>query len=246
MRTFAIATSTLMLLCSAACEKKTTSPSITTTSEGQVSSAPSSKEAAKENVALIRFLNADSSGRPRELWLDKAKLFTDVTYKSITPYTEVERVAGRLRLREANGSDDLASTNLDIIAGRHYTLVAVPQKDGTSNLLDMSDDLSSPKPGYVRVRIINASGVDDLTLYRAGTKERIQNDVDAGWRSRYADTKAGSFDLRSPKRAAAPALLNIQLEPDRVYTLVVVGKAPALDIVRIEDQLSSVVAASAR
>jgi len=246
MRTYALAALALMLFCSVACEKKTTSPSITTTSEGQVSSAPSSKEAAKENVALVRFLNADPSGRPRELWLDKATLFTNVSYKSITPYTEVERIAGRMRLREVNGSDDLASTNVDIIAGRHYTLVAVPQKNGTSNLLDMSDDLSLSKPGYVRVRVINASNVDDLDLYRAGTKERIQKDVDPGWRSRYAETKAGSFDLRSPKRAAAPALLNIRLEPDRVYTLVAVGKDPNLDVVRVEDQLGNVVAASGK
>jgi hypothetical protein len=41
------------------CDSKTSTPSTTTTSEGDVTTAPAGKAAAREDTALVRFINAD-------------------------------------------------------------------------------------------------------------------------------------------------------------------------------------------
>jgi hypothetical protein len=227
---------------SVGCSKSTDAPSVTVTSEGQKVESPAGKDAARENQGLVRFLNADPSGKAREILIDNSALFREVAYKGITEYMEVPRQAVKVRLREPGGLEDLADTNLEVLPGRHYTLVAVPGKKGASLLYNVADDLDNPETGHVKVRLINATSVNDLNLYRDGTKTKVQKNVDAGYSSRISEAPAGDFDIRADRRPQAPMLSNIHLEPDRVYTLVIVGDPSQLDVVRVEDRLKNAVA----
>lgn len=224
------------------CSKSSDAPSVTVTSEGQKVESPAAKDAARENQGLVRFINADPSGTARELLIDKTPLFRDVAFKSVTGFVEVPRQAVKIRLREPGGLEDLANTNLEVTPGRHYTLVAVPGKNGATLLYDIGDDLENPETGHVKVRLINATSVNDLNLYRDGTKTKVQKNVDAGYPSRISEAPAGVFDIRADRRPQAPMLSNIQLEPDRLYTLVVVGDPKQLEIVTVEDRLKNDVA----
>jgi len=223
------------------CSKSSDSPSVTTTSEGQKVESPAAREAAKENQGLVRFINADPSGAARELLIDKMTLFRDVAFKGITGFVEVPRQAVKVRLREVGGTKDLAETNLEVFPGRHYTLVALPGKKG-SLLYDIGDDLDNPETGHVKVRLINGTSVNDLNLYRDGTKTKVQKNVDAGFSSRILEAPAGTFDIRADRKPQAPMLSNIILEPDRLYTLVVVGDPSRMEIVTVEDRLKKDVA----
>jgi hypothetical protein len=205
--------------------------------------SPAARDAAKENEGLVRFINADPAGKARELLIDKTPLFRDVAFKEITGYVEVPRQAVKIRLREPGGTRDLAETNLEVFPGRHYTLVALPDKKGGSRLYDIGDDLDNPETGNVKVRLINATTVNDLSLYRDGTKTKVQKNVDSGFSSRISEAPAGTFDIRADRRPQASMLSNIELEPDRLYTLVVVGDPKTqLEIVTVEDRLKNDVA----
>ena len=92
------------VLAVASCGRATSGPSETTTSQGQKSEAPAGTTAKREGFALLRFMNADPSGKPRELSTMDGRLFGDVTYKSITPYAEIQTDPTRFRLRETGGA----------------------------------------------------------------------------------------------------------------------------------------------
>ena len=227
-----------LLVLISGCTRKTTSASETVTSEGQKSQAPPGADAARQDRALIRLVNADPAGKPRELWSADTRLFSDVAYKAVTPYVEVPTKVLQFRLRETDGPDDLVRSREELFAGRHYTLVAIPRKDGTSSLLKISDDLDPPKPGVAKVRIINATiGVDNLDLYRAGSKMKIEKGVDSQVATSFAEVDPGTLDIRPARQPVAPRLVKLPVEADRFHTFVVVGKTGDLDVIGIKDQL---------
>jgi len=240
MRYALVATAIGLLACVSACEHKTTTASETVTSSGLKSQAPPGVVAARADRALIRFVNADPAGRPRELWSLDTRVFSNVPYKAITAYVDVPTKVLQFRVRETDGPDDLITAREELFAGRHYTLVAIPRKDGTSLLLKMSDDLNQPKPGTAKIRVINATaGVDNLDLYRAGSKKKIEKGVDADVSTSFTEVEPGLFEIRPARQPVAPRLTKLPVEADRFYTFVVVGRTSELDVVRIEDKLNS-------
>jgi hypothetical protein len=240
MRFFIAGVTALITIGAAGCSNKTTSPSVTTTSDGQSSQAPAGTDAARLGNALVRFVNADPSGKPREMWMDQDRLFTGVAYKAITPYSEVQTKAAKIRVRENHGQDDLTTTRMEFFAGWHYTLVAAPRMDGSSVILEISDNLVQPKPGKAKVRMINATtDVHDLDLYVAGTTEKLQKGVDAAGRTQFSEVAPGTLEIRPLRRPMPSRLSKLVVEPDRFYTFVVVGKTGDLDVVLVEDRLGT-------
>jgi hypothetical protein len=217
---------------------RTTGPSETTTSQGQEAQAVAGTTAARNADALIKFINADPEGKSMDIWSRDASVFSDVPYKTTTPYIEIPAGETRFELRE-NGRDEQLSANLRLLMfGRHYTLVALPRRDRTSKLALMIDNLGLLEPGNVRVRLINATAdIDDLDLYIAGTKTRIQSGVDASMVTSFADTAPGMLEIRRSNQPPIPALSKIQVEANRLYTFVVVGNAAALELLRIETRI---------
>jgi len=218
------------------CDRKSSSPLETKTSEGQASEAPAGKAAARKDKALVRFLNADPSDTRRELWAGDARLFTGLAYRAITPYVEIPSQATQLRLRNENGTENIASIHDELFAGRSYTYVAMPGKNRLS-LVELSDDLAAPKPGKAKVRLINATfGVDHLDLHRSGVAKKIGT-VQAGASTDFKDVDPGSFEIRPAKQPVSPRLSNLTVDADHFYTFVVLGPSGDLDALRVEERL---------
>lgn len=222
----------------AACSEPTKEPSVTTTSEGDLTAAPPGKVAAQENVALVRFINADSEERSATIFAGDNKVYSDISYKGITAYTAVDRGYTQFKLRSGSGSEDLASTRRELFPGRHYTVIALPRRDGKSRLVSVSDNLSALDPGEARLRVINATkNVDDLALYEAGTNNRIVRAVDAGSFTTFTELQPGLVELR-PKMDAPPMkLAMLPVQAGSLYTFIVIGEPNAEDLVQVEDRV---------
>jgi len=142
MRYFVAGVTALITVC-AGCGSKTTIPSTTTTSDGQQSQAPAGSDAARLGNALVRFVNADPSGKPRELWMDKDRLVAGVAYKTITPYTEVKpKAEARFHIRETDGLDDLATTRLEFFLRSRNVQIQV---------FHVSSNIDHPDLGHSRL-----------------------------------------------------------------------------------------------
>jgi hypothetical protein len=218
----------------------TTTVSETTTSQGRTSQAPAGSAAAEEGNVLVRFINADPDGKGMDIVLAGELVFGNVAYKTTAPYKEIPKVSGELQfqLRETGGTEILGTNRRSLLLGRHYTLVALPQKNHTARLALTTDNLFQVEPGKARVRLINATpDVEDLDLYIAGTKSMIQHGVDASVVTSFTDVDEGTLEIRPVNRPAPPQLSNLKVEADRLYTFVVVGTSGGLELVRIEDRI---------
>jgi hypothetical protein len=192
---------------------------------------------------LARFVNANPKQKTHELWFDQRREFTGVEYREVTPYEAIPAKIYRLRLREpaAEGKDETANYQ-DVLAGRHYTIVALGRKDGSSYLRSVLDDLIQPKPGKASVRLINATvGADDLAAYlgaaRYEMKVKIKDEVAATIPTAFEEVDPGVMEIRPEKGEAPRSLSNLRIEAGRLYTFVVIGSPGSLDVIRIEDRL---------
>jgi len=147
-----------VLLAAVGCNKKTDEPS-TSTADGKTSTAPSGKEAARQKMALVRFVNA-VPGQPMDLWFGDQNAFGNTAYKTVTPYRELPGERREFALRfagAANTADSKAKDSEGLNDGGHYTVVALLDKDGNPKLNVTSDNLDLPGNGKAKVRVINAS-----------------------------------------------------------------------------------------
>ena len=158
MRRVTFCTITLIaFLGASACNKKTDQPTRTATSEGQTSSGAAGTTAAKQDRALVRFVNADPSHATTDLWFGDMKAFSDVAYKAVTPYTELPADRSTFKLRAVGQNVDLSTNNEGLNKGGHYTMVAIRSKDGATILRAITDEggrftIANVAPGTYDVR----------------------------------------------------------------------------------------------
>jgi len=217
----------------------TTGPSVTTTPEGGETQAQAGIVAAQRGNALVRLVNADPGEKGVDLIRDDGKLFSDVPYKGVTAYAEAPKGRNVIKLRSADGTENLSASHRELVPGRHYTLVALPKEKGGTRLSIFRDDLSLLEAGETRVRLINATAdVDDLDLFIAGARNHVLHGIDAGTvtTTSFADMEAGTVEIRSPNRPAPSRVAQFKVEADRLYTFVVTGTASKLEVVQIVDR----------
>jgi hypothetical protein len=222
------------------CSPKTESPSVTTTSEGEKSQAPSGVKAAKENVALVRFVNADPRSK-LDVTTAKDPLFSGVEYKKVTEYVETARGYAQFKVMPPGNPKELASARRELFPGRHYTIIAFPEKKGAGVVLSFSDNLGKIEPGGVRARLINAtSDMPDLELYFAGEPKPLLRGIDAGKIVSFVDMEPGTVEIRTAKGKPYPNFGDIKVEANRLYTFIAVGDSKAPDLLRIEDRVEEI------
>jgi hypothetical protein len=227
------------------CNKKTDQPTRTSTSEGQRSTGAAGTTAAKQDRALVRFVNADSNHPTADLWFGDMKAFSGVAYKAVTPYTELPADRSTFKLRVAGQNADLSTNNEGLFAGRHYTLIAIHNKDGSTTLRAVSDDLDSPSAGKAKIRMINAApNTGELDLVQArDRKTEVFDGVNFDSPTSFKEVDPGNLEVRRDD-AKAPALRlpPVVVHPDKFYTVIVTGDQ-LVEEIRIEDQLGQQTAA---
>src|SRR5467141_4061334 len=135
---------------------KPTNQDTETNAGGQTSVAPAGKAVAKQNKALVRFLNADPGVTRYDLWFEDSKTYTRVKYQRLTPYDELPATRGEFRLR-ASGWDDtepVATQPGRLGSGKRYTVVALRDADGNMALDVITDNLTSPSNGKARYELL--------------------------------------------------------------------------------------------
>lgn len=177
LRILAAAGAACLVVTAIGCNKKTEQAS-TSTSEGRTSSAPSGQQAAQSKMALVRFVNA-APGQNVDLWFGSTKVFPDIAYKAVTAYREIpgERHDFILEPAGSRPTNNAEVKNSEgLTDGAHYTVVAMPDKNGKTKLDLINDDLSQPASGRSKVRVINAANeeVDVLSPVNETSADRMK------------------------------------------------------------------------
>lgn len=267
IRAGATALGACLVLFTVGCGSKTSQPTTTTSSTGQSSTAPSGQEAANQKAALVRFVNA-VPGRSATLAFGDSNVFTDVAYKTVTPYKELpnERHDFKL-LTGSNQHAQPAATNSEGLSkGQRYTVVASLDKNGRDKLQVITDNFSEPANGKAKIRLINASA-DEVDAYtpeaanpNTGTAERMRHptamttaneqklfsgvNADSSTSFKDVDAQNTNLDIRrssSRNHRVTPGVrVPVDLAQNRMYTVVVTGGEGRypLSTMKIEDELT--------
>jgi hypothetical protein len=242
---FALATLLLIVACSS--ESNRNQPVKTTTNTG-TSNAPPAAEVKQRGNALVRVIDALPGGPAIDLFADDAKVFTDIAYKTTSPYKEVsgERHTFRIRPAGQNTAPPLAENSEGLGDGKHYTVVAMAGADGKPTLSVINDDLVPPSSGKAKVRILNASpDAGEVDVYLREGDKKLFGGVNALKETSYSevDPAKGTLEVRPEgKNNAVLRVPNVKFDPDKIYTLVVLGREkalPKLEALVVEDQLGS-------
>lgn len=209
------------------CNPPPPQPTATKTSEGEASTAQAGVHAAHSGHALVRFVNAEPTIDKAEITFGDQKAFSEVTYRSVTPYQELPSDRREFRLSGAGATNALASNVEGLTAGRHYTLVAMRGPGNRAILSAFSEPMRPPAVGKASVRVINAATNEgDLDLYNASANSRILDGVKFGDGTSFKEIDAGPavLELRNQNsKTTGKRVQNRTLEAGKFYTLIALG-----------------------
>lgn len=230
---------------SAACDRADTSAApVTTTSPAGSSTAPSSAAAKARDHALVRVVDAVPSGTNFDLFAGDLILFDGLGFKSVSAYRALDgkRYAFSLRPAGMPKAQPLSSNTENLEDGAYYTAFAIPEDGHGPRLRIVEDDLNVPAAGKARLRVVHGGiGAGAIDLRASGSADVLFDTVDYQAVTGYKDvaTMNGAIQI-SIKGQPAPAVTvpNAHLEAGRYYTLVILGSAPKLEALLIEDALT--------
>lgn len=228
-----------LLVLGVACSSKTAETSPVASSDAGKGTAPAADTAKKADNALVRFVNATPSSK--DLAFGDNTPFSGVKSDDVTAYESVPAERHDFKLFVQGDTAKAMATNSEgLTAGKHYTVLAVTEKDGSFTLNPVSDDLTPPDPGKAKVRVINlAPGIKDVDLYSSAKKNAVISGAGLDHPTDYSQVAPAdsTLEIRNSmsKRQAEP-VKDLQLEAGKLYTILVFGdRKGKLKVKTIED-----------
>ncbi len=204
--------------------------------------APVPAAAKQASSAQFRVLHTVFDAPGIDIYLNGSKAITDLEYKGVTPRTSLDAGTYTVKITRTGESDSIFSTELNLEAGKNYTLVVVGKLANVSAKL-LEDDLSKLDAGKVRVRLMHTSpDTPAIDVALQNGKILVPNLGFAEF-SDYLTVDAATITVElRPAGSTTVALTvpNVELVAGTVYTVVVVGTssgAPGLAPVVLSDKV---------
>ncbi|HEX4165647.1 MAG TPA: DUF4397 domain-containing protein [Bryobacteraceae bacterium] len=238
------ATLSVVLALGTACSTNKTAETSEVKSEGAgKGTAPAADTAKKADQALVRFVNGTTASK--DLAFGDATPFTGVGGQDVTAYQSLPAERHDFKLYAKDDKTTALATNSEgLSSGKHYTILAVTDKNGKETLDPISDDLTPPEAGQAKVRVINlARGMEDVDLYAGGEKSALISGAGLDHPTDYKNVAPSTAELTvrhgMSKRNSAP-VKDLKLEAGKLYTILVFqGKNGKLKVKTVEDQFTA-------
>lgn len=221
--------------------------SVVTTTDGAASKSSAAAEAGKRGNALLRVILAVPDAGSSDVFADETKTFTNISYKSVTPYKEVSEELSNFRVEPAGNESapPLAENSESLEKGYHYTAVVLPGENNERPILRIiSDKITPPSVGKAKVRIIHASpDAGEISLYAKEKDQTIFDGVNFKAAASYTevDPMNVTLELRPEGRENTMIMVpNARFEAGKIYTIIIMGKvkgSPRLEATIVEDYL---------
>jgi len=233
-----------VLLALAACSSNKVAENAPVKSGGDgKGTAPASAAAKQVDKALVRFVNGTVASK--DLAFGDLTTFAGVDSFDITPYKELpaDRHEFKLFAKDQKG-EPLATNSEGLSSGKHYTVLAVTEKDGKTTLDPVSDDLTPPSPGMAKVRVINlAPAMKNADLYAGGKKDALISGAGLDRPTSYNDvspSEAALYLRNSMSKKNSVRVEDMKLKAGKLYTILVFqDKHGKLKVKTIEDEFTA-------
>jgi len=227
---------------------------VTTTTGGRVSSAPSEQARDDRDQALIRVVQVIPEAPKADVYAGNNKAFTGVGFGTVTPYKPVAEEHFTLALKPAGqeSAKPMIEAKEGLDAGRRYTVLSMPDRDGAAKISVVTDDAAPPASGKAKLRVIHAAPeagpVDVYAGDATDKKNAILSNVDYGVSGSYKEVEPSTISVRVAPRGhekgQRPALetQKAELQAGKLYTVIVPAGDKAgkpVSLVKIEDQVAN-------
>ena len=192
----------------------------------------------KNNSSLVRVFHAAPQAPNVDVYVNDQKMvFSNLAFGDFTRYVYLDEGEYNVSVYLAGQKDrPVINQMVDVPSQQIFTIAATGNLDNLG-LLVIPDKVSkSPSQNYSSVRVIhlspNAPGVDILV-----DGDTLFEDISFGEGTDYVDLNPGTYNvnvvLNTDKSVVLP--LKVTLNPDKIYTIYIIGNPPTLQAVQVVD-----------
>ena len=191
----------------------------------------------KNNSSLVRVFHAAPQAPNVDVYVNDQMIFSNLAFGDFTRYVYLDEGEYNVSVYLAGQKDrPVINQMVDVSSQQIFTIAATGNLDNLG-LLVIPDKVSkSPSQNYSSVRVIhlspNAPGVDILV-----DGDTLFEDISFGEGTDYVDLNPGTYNvnvvLNTDKSVVLP--LKVTLNPDKIYTIYIIGNPPTLQAVQVVD-----------
>lgn len=191
----------------------------------------------KNNSSLVRVFHAAPQAPNVDVYVNDQMVFSNLAFGDFTRYVYLDEGEYNVSVYLAGQKDrPVINQMVDVPSQQIFTIAATGNLDNLG-LLVIPDKVSkSPSQNYSSVRVIhlspNAPGVDILV-----NGDTLFEDISFGEGTDYVDLNPGTYNvnvvLNTDKSVVLP--LKVTLNPDKIYTIYIIGNPPTLQAVQVVD-----------
>ena len=191
----------------------------------------------KNNSSLVRVFHAAPQAPNVDVYVNDQMVFSNLAFGDFTRYVYLDEGEYNVSVYLAGQKDrPVINQMVDVQSQQIFTIAATGNLDNLG-LLVIPDKVSkSPSQNYSSVRVIhlspNAPGVDILV-----DGDTLFEDISFGEGTDYVDLNPGTYNvnvvLNTDKSVVLP--LKVTLNPDKIYTIYIIGNPPTLQAVQVVD-----------
>lgn len=191
----------------------------------------------KNNSSLVRIFHAAPQAQNIDVYVNDQMVFSDLAFGDFTKYVYLDEGEYNVSVYLAGQKDrPIINQMVDISSQQIFTVATTGNLDNL-DLLVIPDKVSkSPSQSYSSLRVIhlspNAPGVDILV-----DGDKLFEDISFEEGTDYVDLNPGTYNvnvvLNTDKSIVLP--LKVTLNPDKIYTIYIMGNPPTLQAVQVVD-----------
>lgn len=191
----------------------------------------------KNNSSLVRVFHAAPQAPNVDVYVNDQMVFSNLAFGDFTRYVYLDEGEYNVSVYLAGQKDrPVINQMVDVPSQQIFTIAATGNLDNLG-LLVIPDKVSkSPSQNYSSVRVIhlspNAPGVDILV-----DGDTLFEDISFGEGTDYVGLNPGTYNvnvvLNTDKSVVLP--LKVTLNPDKIYTIYIIGNPPTLQAVQVVD-----------
>ena len=178
----------------------------------------------------FRVMNAAPDSPPADIYLDGAKIISNLGYKGVSGYQAVTPGTHRIKVTQAGAGPDapgVIESDLSFADGQDYTLVAMGRLEGLE-FRQFKDDNNPPEgANKAKVRFIHtAMDLGAVDVCGTGQTNCFVTNLTYTNATSYALPDAGTYslDLRQTGTSnLVKTFPNVRFEKGEVYTIYIVG-----------------------
>jgi hypothetical protein len=203
--------------------------------------------AEPDDLTMVRFVHAAPNAPDLNVSTgDQGSMFSQVSFKDVTPYREIEENRPEFKAMPANqpAAEPLAKNAEMVLDGKYYTVVAVPSDDGKGVELEtLRDDGDKGDATKARVRFVHAAPrAGDIDVIVNNDTEPFFDDIAFGGDPNYKEVMPGTALIQVRAGKANTVLLRMsemQFAAGESVTIVLThpsASSDKIEAIRITDQ----------